>query len=538
VNLLPPAALALVVCAALTGCRRHEPFPARVRFAEVKESSGFRFRHELPGGRLDNLPKAAMGGLAVIDYDSDGLLDIYLVNGGWHDRLSGGIKPRSVAPNKLFRNLGNMRFELVPDAAGAADEGFGMGACVGDIDNDGHPDLFVSNYGQSRLYRNRGDGTFEDATERAGIRPGFHVGATFLDFDRDGLVDLFISQYVDPDGTVVAGLDDRYSLVLSPGAYRPQPPVLYRNLGDGRFQDVTVASGLATPGRGMGVLATDVDGDGWVDLMVANDGMENFVWRNRGDGTFTNKAPVLSLAYGLDGSERASMGISAADMDGDGRLDYLIPDTRGGSLYVGRESYFTDRASDWGLSGHARNLVGWADVPLDVDLDGRMDLYKSHGDLRTLGRQASRLFLNRGGGRFEALGVESPPCLEGAGRGAVAADFDNDGLPDLLVLRLDDMAKLFHNRSTSTGGWVRIKLVGTRSNRMALGARVTARAGERLLVAEVSSSTGYISAGDMRITFGLGREDELTDVVTRWPSGREQKHGPMKSRTEYVVEAE
>ncbi len=535
----PSTLIALFLATSLTAvpaCKQQR-FPTRLAFQEVEDGAGFRFRHELPGGHLDNLPKSAMGGLAVLDYDGDGLLDVYCVNGGWHAALTTSSRPKTLAPNRLFRNRGGMRFEDVTRQAGVDDTGAGMGVCVGDVDNDGHPDLFVSNYGRSVLYRNRGDGTFEDVTDRAGIAPGVHAGAAFLDYDRDGLLDLFVSQYVHIDETAARVVSIQEGSFPGPMAYLPQPAFLYRNEGGLRFRDVTVDAGLSARGKGMSVLATDVDDDGYPDVIQANDGMPNFVWRNQGDGTFKDVAAVKGLAFGIDGQERSSMGITAADIDGDGRIDYLIPDTTGGSLYVARETWFTDRARDWGVVTHTLNQVGWSDVALDADNDGRVDIYKTHGDLRTLDPQRSRLFHNLGGGVLDIARTGKVAQLDTSARGAVAADLDEDGLADLVVLVLGGRARLFHNRTKGAGNWVRFQLVGTRSNRMAIGARVWARVGDHKRVAEIGSSTGYISATDPRVHFGLGDADEVDELTIRWPSGHVQtEEGPFEAGRTHVIE--
>lgn len=518
------AALLSVVLA--TACTEAEG-PTRVRLSEVGSDSGFRFRHELPGRRLDSLAKAAMGGFALIDHDGDGDADIYMVNGGWHPEYGRSAEPPEIAKNRLFRNDGDFRFTDVTETAGVGDTGFGMGAVAADYDGDGDQDLFVCNFGGSVLYRNEGGGRFTDVTEQAGIPSGFHMAATFLDYDRDGILDLFVAQYIDPDG-VAQGMrvhtDSRR--VLPPGAYRPQPDLLLRGTEDGRFEDVTSKAGLDRPGRGMSVVATDFDDDGWIDLLVANDGMENFAWRNRGDGTFTDAAAAIGLAFGLNGRGRASMGITAADLDGDGGIDYLVPDSQGGMAYAKRDDFFRDRSESWGLSQHALGSIGWADVALDADLDGRVDVYKTHGGFNDLLEQRSRLLMNLGAGKFQAASGGTG-MVDAVARGGVSADFDLDGRPDLLLLALEGEARLLRNRSTGVGNWVRLRLVGAGRNTYALGARVEVTAGGRVHVQELSASTGYASGGEQTLHFGLGAEDGIETVRVRWPSGAESTFGPF-----------
>jgi hypothetical protein len=446
-----------------------------------------------------------------------------------------------------------MKFEDVTSSAGVGFTGFTLGACVGDYDGDGRPDLFVSAYGQPALYRNKGDNTFEDVAAKAGIGPAFYAGATFLDYDRDGVVDLFASQYVNP-----ADIDsalNRPGDFAPPSAYEKKPARLFRGKGDGTFEDVTYKAGVGSGGKGMGVLATDLDADGWIDILVANDTMPNFAWRNQRDGTFADKAALLGLAFGPDGEERASMGVTPADLDGDGRLDYMIPDTRGGSVAVAKDNYFTDRAIDWGFKAMTFGFIGWTDVALDAENDGRPDVWKVHGDLRNCQKadgQWTKLVSNRGPiGPRGAMHFEYNPAVDrpsgdaadGAevsvtGRGAAAADFDNDGLEDLLVVDLNAQAHLYRNVTEKPGHWVRLRLVGKRQNTMALGARVTARAGALRVVQEVSGATGYISAPDARLHFGLGDATSLDGIVVRWPDGKEQSVGSLAADRDHVIRQE
>ncbi len=542
-RLLLAAASALVVA----GCGPRDP--AQIRFESVPAESGLRFRHELPGSALDSLPKSAMGGFALIDYDGDGKVDVYCINGGWDETYGLAPKPAKPARSRLFRNLGGMKFEDVTDATGAGLENFALGACVGDIDSDGKPDLFVSCYGRSVLLRNRGGAAgFEDVTERAGIDVRLGAGAAFLDYDGDGDLDLFAGQYVDPakpatGGMAHAAMDGTFP---GPAAYEAMPSILYRNRGDGTFEDVTHAAQVGKGGKAMGVVAADFDGDGREDIYVANDSMPNFLWKNKGDGTFVDTAPATGAALGREGEDRASMGVTLADLDGDGREEILCPDTRGGVCYQPRQKWFTDRAADWGLLAHSNQLIGWTDAALDADCDGITDLYVVHGEIRTRAPQPS--FLVRGevvGGKghepmFDRVedATGRAPDVEGIGRSALAADLDDDGREDILFLALDGRFRVWRNVTEDGGRHVRIRLTGDAKNPLAIGAvvrgTVSTAVGKRTLVRRVASSSGYLCAPDLRMHFGLGESSSLADVVITWPGGATQQAGKLDAG-EHVI---
>ncbi len=350
------------------------------------------------------------------------------------------------------------------------------------------------------------------------------------------------------DGADIDPALNRAGDFAPPSAYQPQPARLWRGRGDGTFEDVTHKARVSTPGKGMGVLATDIDDDGWIDVFVANDGMPNFVWRAQGDGTFADAAGRLGLAYGLDGESRASMGVTAADLDGDGRLDYLTPDTQGGAVYVAKGRFFTDRATDWAIAAMTFQQIGWTDVAFDAENDGRLDLWKIHGEVNKSAPQWPKIVSNRGATKSGAMHFEyNPPPIgaesEGAetameGRGAVAADFDDDGREDLLALSLNGRIHLFRNVTEKPGRWVRLRFAGKPGNTMAIGAKLTARAGDLRVVREVSGSTGYISAPDIRLHIGLGDAESLDDVVVRWPNGKQQKVGSLEAGRDHVIREE
>ena len=481
-------------------------------------------------------------GVAALDYDGDGWLDIFLVNGTTLEGFPKGQQPT----NHLYRNRGDGTFDDVTVRAGVAASGWGQGACVGDYDNDGHDDLFVTYFGQNTLYRNQGSGTFEDVTRRAGVvsdRARWGAGCAFLDYDRDGRLDLFAANYIDLDLSATplpsSGLCRYKGLPVACGP--PGLPggknLLYRNRGDGTFTDVSEASGItrATGTYSLGVGTLDFDDDGWVDLYVANDSNPSALYRNNRDGTFTDIAAIAGCAFSQDGRSQAGMGVGIGDYDRNGTMDIFKTNFAGdtSTLYANTgKGLCEDRTFAAGLGLNTRWL-GWGVSFLDLDADGWQDLFLANGhvypevrQIRTEAGYEQRkvVYRNLRNGRFadvsEQLGA--PVTTPKASRGAAFADFDNDGDVDIVVNNLHDTPDLFRLDQTGERHWVTLKLVGTQSNRSAIGASVRLVTGDGEQRQEVRGGGSYYSQNDLRLHFGLGAARGIERVIVRWPNGREE----------------
>ncbi|MFH0983152.1 MAG: VCBS repeat-containing protein, partial [Planctomycetota bacterium] len=444
---------------------------APVVFTDVTLAAGIDFVETIGDDEMTNIVEATGAGCGFLDYDGDGWMDIYLVNGCWMKDLSDpGLDPvrrekLAAATDRLYRNRGDGTFEDVTVKAGLARPAYGMGVIVADYDNDGDADLYVTNYGPNFLYRNNGDGTFAEVAEAAGVAdPRFSVGAAFLDFDRDGWLDLFVGSYVTYDASLTP--KGGQNVVRSPLAYAGQQDKLFRNQGDGTFKDMTQKAGLEIQpvGRAMGVAAFDYDNDGLLDVFVANDAMENFLWHNEGNGTFTNRALLAGVAFSEAGGAAASMAAEVADYDGDGWFDLLVPDMTRGCLYRNLGSgMFQDVIVRSGMGAVMSRYHGWGAVLADFDLDGHLDAYLANGSAFQLEAQADRLFLGNGGGRFTDVSDRAGEALaqKFVSRGVARGDFDNDGDLDLLVNHLNARPALLRNDTPRRGRhWLEIDLVG------------------------------------------------------------------------------
>jgi tetratricopeptide (TPR) repeat protein len=501
------------------------------RLEEIAEQSGVRFQYE-SGATPDLFIGDTMGGgVALFDYDDDGWLDLYFVNGCPlpFDRQS---PPR---PNMLYRNRGDGTFEEVTERAGVAGRGYGMGCAVGDFDNDGHDDLFVTGLSQTVLYRNRGDGTFEDVTNRAGVSSSrWTTAAGFADLDGDGDLDLVVVTYVEADPEDVVECRDKSGKPIhcQPERFPAQFDQLFCNNGDGTFTDVSREAGIEIPqGKGLGLAIADLDGDGRLDLFVANDGTANFLFRNRGGLHFEEVGLTAGVAYDGTGHPTASMGVVAEDLNGDGRIDLFHTNfiNQANTLRWNLGGQFVDATLAANLAAPSRSRTGFGTVALDVDNDGTLDLFVANGHtddqpwLNTPMAQTAQLFLGREHGRFAWAGPEVSPYFSRpvVGRGVAAGDLDNDGRVDLVVVHRDAPAAVLRNVSRS-GHWLGLRLRGTRSARSPVGARVVCRAGGRSAVRWVTSGTSYLSASDPRLWFGLGSARSVEYLEVRWPSGRVQ----------------
>jgi hypothetical protein len=518
--------------------------PFHARFTDVAAQAGLRAPIIYgPVDRMDYILESMGCGVAFLDYDNDGWLDIFLLSG---TRRAGPVEGAS---NRLYKNNRDGTFTDVTAKAGLTRQGWGCGVTVGDYNNDGFEDLFITGWPQNMLYRNNGDGTFSDVTENAGLlHPGnrWGTGCTWVDYDRDGHLDLFIANYLvfDFDKIPSLGKDPACNFKGVPVNCGPrglvgERPMLYRNNGDGTFTDITARSGVAAvpPVYGLTAVAADLDGDGWQEIYVACDSTPSLLFHNRGDGIFTEQGLQSGLAVNEDGREQAGMGIAIGDCDNDGRLDVLkthfAEDTA--TLYrnMGHLN-FEDVSLRSGLGVETR-YVSWGNGITDLDNDGLPDLFwvtgstfpeveRKHPEFPH--KSPRVLFRNLGGGKFEELLEAGPAIAEAhASRGVAFGDFDNDGDLDILIMNMNEPPSLLRNDVTGTGHWLKVKLVGTKSNVSAIGAVVTAVYGGRKQVQSVLASSGYLSCNDRRLHFGLGSAANA-DLEIVWPNGlREELKG-------------
>jgi hypothetical protein len=531
-------AVVLAWASVVTG-QRHDPHAAAgtvtTRFTSIADNAGITFHH-VNGASADKHLVETMGsGGLFFDYDSDGWIDVFLVDGG---SLADPAVARR-ARHRLYRNRANGTFEDVTPASAIAHREYGMGACAADYDNDGHVDLYVTNLGPNALYRNTGLRTFTDVTRAAGVgSPLWSASCAFGDVDRDGDLDLFVTNYVNAQAgrsPFCGNARTRTRFYCHPLNFDPLPNTLYRNDGAGRFTDISNASGVgAHRGNGLGVVIADHDADGWPDVFVANDSMPNFLFHNTRDGRFAEIGLRAGVAVATDGRARAGMGTDAADYDGDGRLDLVVTnlDFETHSLYRGLgERLFSYATLESGIGFATLPFVGFGAVFLDFDNDTRLDLAIANGhimDNAPLFRpgathaQRNLLFRNTTGRRFTEVGNAAGPgfALEQVSRGLVSGDIDNDGDLDLLVTNNGQAAHLLRNDGPSAGRALVVQVVGTESNRDAIGATLRLMAGPRTMMREVKAGSSYLGQNDLRLHFGLGDAPLADRLEVRWPTGR------------------
>ena len=504
----------------------HDPV---IRFEDATDKAGIDFTHSFGSRQLGSLLEGTGAGCVWFDYNNSGLMSLYVVNGRPLDESMHPYplkeKPATPPHNHLYRNNGNGRFTDVTEKAGLNPDMYGMAVAAADYDNDGHEDLLVTGYGKVILYHNDGNGHFTDVTEKAGIKvDGWAISSTWLDYDKDGCVDLFVGRYVKFDPKYRAF----YAPTNYPGPldYEGETNQLFHNNCDGTFTDVTEKSGIgAYVGRTMGVTAADFDNDGWDDIYVANDRTENFLFHNKHDGTFEEVGNDTGTAFGQNGESTSSMGPVFVDLEGRGVLDLWVTDGHYNRLLhnTGKMT-FEDIGAETGVSQVNAQYVSWGTGVYDFDNDGLLDILIFHGGLIHLIPEEHTLFRGVGNGKFADVSREAGPVLSErtTARGACFADYMNDGKVGAFVVNLGGKGTLLHNVSTDTGHWIEIKLVGTKSNRDGIGARVEVFAGGKRHTAERVGGSGYLSQDDSRLHFGLGAATAIDKLIVRWPSGREQ----------------
>jgi len=532
---------------------RSGPSPLAVRFTDVTREAGLAFVHNSGATGRKYLPETMGSGVVFFDYDGDGRQDLFFVNGAdWPDQH------RATTTQALYRNRGDGTFDDVTARAGLAVELYGIGAAAADYDNDGDTDLFVNALGPDRLFRNRGNGTFEDVTREAGVSdPGFGSSATWFDYNRDGFLDLFVCNYVQwtPATDIYCTLDGANKSYCTPESYRGATNRLFRNRGDGTFEDATRKAGVFDPtGKSLGVVAFDADGDGWVDLAVANDTQPNFLYHNQGDGTFRDIGTAAGIAFSEDGKARGAMGIDAADYDGSGGESLLIGNFSNEMLALyhndGRGAFVDDAASS-GIGPPSLLTLTFGCFFFDFDLDGRLDIFTANGHVETdINRvqptvtyaQPPHLFRGVRGGRFESVTrvVGADLARPVVGRGAAYADFDGDGDLDIAVSVSGGPAVLLRNDGGNANGWLRLRLVGKKSNRDGIGARVRLLGPGIGAARVVRSAASYASQSETTLTFGLGPKGAgdrpPVDVEVSWPDGNKQVFNSLATDRLHVLE--
>lgn len=544
------AAVTVVAGGSQHSAADHQPAaPAgRQSFADVTPASGITHRTVFGGTDKNTYILETTGtGVAFLDYDNDGVLDLFFANGTTLNAAAS-----SAEHSHLYRGQGDGSFTDVTEKAGVSRAGWGQGVAVGDYDNDGFADLYLTFFGGNILFRNNGNGTFSDVTGKAGVGAGgWSTSAAWADYDNDGLLDLFVARYIDFDlataplpGAQVPGVNCIYRgfpVMCGPKGLRGARDLLFHNNGDGTFTDVTARAGIdRTNSRGLGAVWGDYNNDGWPDLLVANDVQPNQLYRNRHDGTFEDVALVAGVAVDEDGRERAGMGVDFADYDNDGWLDIAIGNFYGepSSLYRNQhDGTFAETTWKSGIGPPTVPALTWGTRFFDYDHDGFKDLLFVNGHVypevdahkldETYAERAA-LFHNDGSGGFVLAGATLGDVWSArwAARGAAVGDFDNDGDLDVVVAVINGRPVLLENRGGSAAGhWLSLKLEGTRSNRSAIGARVTIRSGSQSLIEEVRSGGSYLSQSDLRVHIGLGPQTRVAAIDIAWPSGRKEAIG-------------
>jgi hypothetical protein len=533
----------VIVCAAASALHSETGFPV---FVDIAEKVGITLMNVCGGPQKDYIVEANGNGAAFLDYDNDGNVDVLIVNGSTLEHFKKGGDPMVA----LYRN-DHGHFVDVTESAHLRKNGWGMGVCVADYNNDGFPDIYITAYGPNVLFRNNGDGTFTDVTSSAGVGDArWGTGCAFGDYDRDGNVDLYVANYVSFDEKTVRprGSNDlcRYmgaDVFCGPVGLPGQPDVLYHNNGDGTFTDVTAKAGIRDPNYfGFGVIFSDLDNDGWPDIYVANDSQPNLLFRNNRNGTFSEVGLSSGAALNEAGRAQSGMGVAIGDYDGNGYPDIFVTnfarDTN--TLYKNLgKMFFVDSTVSAGLGEISLSYLGWGASFADLDNDGLPDIFVANGhvypqvDSLKVGQnyfQRKELYRNLGNGKFAEIARSSADLLIGkSSRGVAVADFDNDGDLDILVVNINDRPSLYRNDGGNRNHWIGFRLEGTRSNRSAIGARVEIEAGGRKQISYVLSGGSYLSQNDLRVHFGLGDMTRVERVRIRWPNGNVEELGPFET---------
>jgi hypothetical protein len=525
------AAVTVATAVALTGGQL-EGQGGGVSFTDVTAAAGIRFTHNSGRAGKKWLPETMGSGGAFVDLDGDGWLDVVLVNGReWTP------KPGSRSLHGLYRNNRDGTFTDVAKGSGLDVGMYGMGVAAGDYDNDGDEDLYITAIEGDRLFRNDGGFRFRDVTKAAGIaNADFGTSAAFVDYDRDGRLDLFVANYVkwSAEADKYCSLDGKTKSYCTPEVYEGVPSKLYRNAGNGRFTDVSRKAGIANPdAKALGVALVDYDGDGWIDLFVANDTQPNQLFRNNGDGTFTDVAVAAGVAFSEDGVARGAMGVDAADYDRSGRPDFLVGNFQNQMLALYRnegQGLFMDVAPPSTVGRVSMAYLAFGAFFFDYDLDGWLDLFATNGHIeesvtkvqpKVTFAQAPLLFRNQGRGRFEHVSpaVGADFAVPQVGRGAAYGDYDRDGDLDLLLVNNHAPARLLRNDGGNRHSWIAVRAQGTKANRSAIGAIVRVQSAQGSQWQMVRSGSSYCSQSDLALTFGLGRDTTVAAVEVEWPGG-------------------
>ena len=514
---------------------------ATLHFTDQTHTAGIHFKHTNGASKHKYLPETMGAGGLFFDYNNDGHLDIYLVNSG---TLSHAAQPSRPANHSdaLYRNNADATFTDVTAETGLQqNQGYGMGCLAGDYDNDGDADLYLTNFGKNQLYQNNGDGTFTDVTSQAGVADGsWSVSASFGDFNRDGYLDLYVTNYLDYQlETAHACFLEGVHIYCGPHEYPGASDTLYRNNGDGTFTDVTARAGLHKGGKGLGTLFTDYNSDGYPDIFVANDAVPDFLYRNNGDGTFTDVAITTGVAYNSEGRATASMGIAIGDYDGDGLSDLFVTNFSleiNSLFHNDSDGFYTMTTFETGLADPSFSQLGFGTQFLDADNDGTLELFVANGHVwdnvskitpSLSYKQQCQLFGNIGTGQYRDLSEAAGPFFKRSvvARGVAIGDYNNDGAVDILVTCCGEAPALLRNDSQTAHrkhNWVKIQLVGTESNHDGIGAKVWVQTDKNTQFKEATCGGSYASSSDPTLHFGIGTQEMIQSIRVKWQSGRSQ----------------